>query len=196
MAKKKKKQGHYCRICGARKANEAFSGKGHAKHICKECDALPQEKKNEMQLINRIGRAGEKYPKSRQDWEVLEKYAGSTKYPQAKEFALFFLEMSGRRVPNRTGKGEKTGIEERPLLEELDGEVRLDIAAEIYEQIINYMYQREEFPDEKQKRETLDKICKVLFAGHQEVLTRNDELGMLYDKTMMEVIEDIENDEY
>jgi len=37
MAKKKKKQGHYCRICGEYKANEKFSGKGHAQHICKDC---------------------------------------------------------------------------------------------------------------------------------------------------------------
>ena len=38
MAKKKKKQqGHYCRICGNYKANEKFSGKGHAQHICKSC---------------------------------------------------------------------------------------------------------------------------------------------------------------
>ena len=37
MAKKKKKQqGHYCRICGDYKANEKFSGKGHAQHILPE----------------------------------------------------------------------------------------------------------------------------------------------------------------
>lgn len=35
--KKKKHQGHYCRKCGRYRANEKFSGKGHAKHICKEC---------------------------------------------------------------------------------------------------------------------------------------------------------------
>ena len=34
---KKKRQGHYCRICGEYKANEKFSGKGHAQHICKAC---------------------------------------------------------------------------------------------------------------------------------------------------------------
>lgn len=34
---KKKQQGHYCKICGERKANEKFSGKGHAAHICKSC---------------------------------------------------------------------------------------------------------------------------------------------------------------
>jgi len=29
--------GHYCRICGRERANEKFSGKGHADHICKDC---------------------------------------------------------------------------------------------------------------------------------------------------------------
>lgn len=49
MAKKKQKQqGHYCRICGDYKANEKFSGKGHAQHICKTCmSALRSGKKPE-----------------------------------------------------------------------------------------------------------------------------------------------------
>jgi hypothetical protein len=29
--------GHYCRICQQYKANEKFSGRGHAAHICKAC---------------------------------------------------------------------------------------------------------------------------------------------------------------
>jgi hypothetical protein len=32
-----KPRGHYCRICGQHKANEKFSGRGHAAHICKAC---------------------------------------------------------------------------------------------------------------------------------------------------------------
>ncbi len=28
---------HYCRGCGRHDANEAFSGKGHKRHICKKC---------------------------------------------------------------------------------------------------------------------------------------------------------------
>ena len=35
--KKRKLPGHYCWRCGRRRANERFSGKGHAKHICKDC---------------------------------------------------------------------------------------------------------------------------------------------------------------
>ncbi|MEG1660789.1 MAG: hypothetical protein RR304_09540 [Bacteroides sp.] len=48
MAKKKKQQGHYCRICGENKANEKFSGKGHTQHICKTCmSAMKSGKKIE-----------------------------------------------------------------------------------------------------------------------------------------------------
>lgn len=91
---KKKLPGHYCRICGERKPNESFTGKGHAKHICKVCDALPQERKNELQVINRIESAAMKYPRTRQDWELLEKYAKSNKYPEARSFAQSFLDMN------------------------------------------------------------------------------------------------------
>jgi hypothetical protein len=34
---KRNRQGHYCRICGQYKANEKFSGSGHARHVCKAC---------------------------------------------------------------------------------------------------------------------------------------------------------------
>lgn len=47
MAKKKKKQqGHYCRVCGGYKANEKFSGKGYAQHICKSCMSAMRSGKN------------------------------------------------------------------------------------------------------------------------------------------------------
>lgn len=45
---KKKRQGHYCKICGEIKANEKFSGKGHAKHICKSCQSKPADKQADM----------------------------------------------------------------------------------------------------------------------------------------------------
>jgi hypothetical protein len=46
--------GHYCRVCGERKANEKFSGTGHAAHICKACAALPVPERNALQAINKI----------------------------------------------------------------------------------------------------------------------------------------------
>ena len=72
VAKKKKQQGHYCRICSEYKANEQFSGKGHSRHICKECRSLPDDVKADMVRCNEVERAVFKCPMSRQDWELLE----------------------------------------------------------------------------------------------------------------------------
>ena len=54
MPKKKSSRphGHYCKICGEYKANEKFSGKGHAAHICKACSRLSAEEKAEAMTIN------------------------------------------------------------------------------------------------------------------------------------------------
>ena len=49
-----KKTGHYCKICGEHKANEKFSGKGHAAHICKSCAAMPLEERNQAMTLTRI----------------------------------------------------------------------------------------------------------------------------------------------
>ena len=44
-----KRHGHYCRICGNLKPNEAFSGKGHRIHVCKQCARLPKEEREEIE---------------------------------------------------------------------------------------------------------------------------------------------------
>lgn len=45
MIKKSRKKGWYCKICGQFKANEKFSAKGRAEHICKDCNRKMQEEK-------------------------------------------------------------------------------------------------------------------------------------------------------
>lgn len=50
----RKPHGHYCKICGEYKANEKFSGKGHANHICKACSKLSAAEKAEAQTITRL----------------------------------------------------------------------------------------------------------------------------------------------
>ena len=56
MAKKRARRphGHYCKICGEYKANEKFSGKGHAAHICKAWSRLSAAEKAEAMTINRL----------------------------------------------------------------------------------------------------------------------------------------------
>lgn len=52
--RKKRPHGHYCKICGEYKANEKFSGKGHAAHICKSCSSLSASEKAAAMDINRM----------------------------------------------------------------------------------------------------------------------------------------------
>ena len=52
--KSNRPHGHYCKICGEYKANEKFSGKGHAAHICKSCSKLSAAEKAEAMTINRL----------------------------------------------------------------------------------------------------------------------------------------------
>ena len=63
-----KKHGHYCKVCGEYKANEKFSGKGHAAHICKACASLPPEKQAEMTTINRLLSLPWRLSKAQIDW--------------------------------------------------------------------------------------------------------------------------------
>lgn len=49
-----KRQGHYCKVCGEYKANEKFSGKGHANHICKACAKLSVEERNREIALTRM----------------------------------------------------------------------------------------------------------------------------------------------
>ncbi len=46
--------GHYCRICGATKSNESFSGKGHRTHVCKQCARMPKDKRDSIEQEEEI----------------------------------------------------------------------------------------------------------------------------------------------
>jgi hypothetical protein len=52
--KQKSNQGHYCCVCGERKASEKFSGKGHQAHICKVCQSKTPAEQSEGMTINRL----------------------------------------------------------------------------------------------------------------------------------------------
>lgn len=47
--------GHYCWICGRYRPNEAFSGKGHRRHQCRECSRLPKGDLEAIRITDFIG---------------------------------------------------------------------------------------------------------------------------------------------
>lgn len=77
MSKKKGFRGHYCYVCGRILANERFSGKGHAKHICKMCSKLPMEVKRENADLNKIYKLARFPNLSKENRKMLTKFVAS-----------------------------------------------------------------------------------------------------------------------
>lgn len=48
--------GHFCWCCGRVRANERFSGRGHARHLCRDCRKLGPEELAYRQAVRNIER--------------------------------------------------------------------------------------------------------------------------------------------
>ena len=49
------KHGHYCHVCGRQRANEKFSSKGHATHICMDCAAEQRGRNRMLRKLQDLG---------------------------------------------------------------------------------------------------------------------------------------------
>ena len=56
MRSRKNSRGHFCWCCDRVRANERFSGRGHAHHLCKDCAKLGTEELAYRQAIRNIDR--------------------------------------------------------------------------------------------------------------------------------------------
>ena len=156
--KKKKQQGHYCRICGEYKANEKFSGKGHARHICKKCQSLPKDVQEDMVRCNEIERAAFKFPMSRQDWELLEKYAKKYKDNESGKFTQDMLDMK-RGYSDMDMEAEpddcfmeSAKAEEIPF-SELEDDIRYEVEDLLEAEINDFMVRKDYIPEESHLQE-------------------------------------------
>ena len=78
-------RGHYCKVCGQHKANERFSGKGHAAHICEECSRLtPAEQAESMTLTRLYALPVNRLSESEKKWLENRRH---DKRPEVKELA-------------------------------------------------------------------------------------------------------------
>ncbi len=51
---RRKAGGHFCWCCGRMRSNESFSGRGHARHVCKACSKLGAEEIAFRQHISHV----------------------------------------------------------------------------------------------------------------------------------------------
>jgi hypothetical protein len=110
--------GHYCRICGRRRPNEQFSGKGHKIHVCKRCQRLPKTQRRAIENRDEICHFMEQSHISKKNIARLEKLVKSQE-PEIASLAALVLEVA--RVTPYKRKRLKTLARQHPdLLRKLD----------------------------------------------------------------------------
>ena len=114
----KKRRGHFCRICGSLKLNEAFSGKGHRIHVCKKCARLPKEKLEEIEYKDEIFNYLRQSRISDKNVSRLKKLAESPN-EQVAELAGIVLEVAEIK-PYKKRKLKELARKRRDLLHKLD----------------------------------------------------------------------------
>jgi len=115
---KKKRSGHYCRICGTSRPNEKFTGKGHRDHICKECARKPKAERDEIDQTEEIFSFMSQSHISKKNVERLSVLADS-EHDKISELAGIVLEVA-KVKPYKKGRLKVLARERRDLLEKLD----------------------------------------------------------------------------
>ena len=161
--KKKKPHGHYCRICGQYKANEKFSGRGHAAHICKACHTLPIARRNELERVNKIERIAENFFISKEDINRLNQYARDKRYPEAGKYAREALDDFRLRMNEYNGNfedDETDGLAAPVTYSELDDSLKEEARSRLEELISFFIDEAGHAPEEIDGEEILPMFCE------------------------------------
>ncbi len=192
MAKKRKYSGHYCKICGERKANEKFTGKGHARHICKECQSLPDEVKADMVRCNDVMRLFGKYPFSRKDWELLEKYA--KKYAKKESGQLAQSILDDRRNSYDDEEQEPLESMDSPVpyaeLEQYSKDIIMELIAET---VSDFIWEKDTPLDETDFLKISTEVREDAKTCYGIWVLPDEELEKLIVETVNEISREIEN---
>jgi hypothetical protein len=113
-----KRCGHFCRICGSLKPNEAFSGKGYRIHVCKKCARLPKEKREEIEYKDEIFNYLHQLHISDKNVSRLRKLVVSPN-EQIAELAGIVLEVAEIK-PYKKRRLKELAMKRRDLLHKLD----------------------------------------------------------------------------
>lgn len=191
--RKKKRPGHYCKICGERKANEKFSGKGHAAHICKACQLLPAEEQADMRRIRDVERIMDRFPFTRNDWDLLEKYAKKYANKESGQFAQEILD-SRRSSPSFDDDEEE--FYEEQLFAELEPDTKEEIRIWLHEELFEYLLRYNKEPEGKHKQKITTLICKSVAESFYTRMQPDETFELFWKEVISEVKEELASEEF
>lgn len=98
---------YHCIVCNTEKSRKKFDAAGRGRHICKDCYALPKEVRSEALRVDKLHWLIPKYPKSRDDWALIEQYASHHKDKESGQIALQYLEENSSHYRAKKEKKER-----------------------------------------------------------------------------------------
>jgi hypothetical protein len=115
--KKEKPPGYYCRICGIRKPQDAFLGRGHKGRVCQDCAKVPIRERLDSRYEDEIFHFLRQAQVPERGLERL-KYLSGSKNRRVCELASLVLEVATLK-PFRKGRLKALAQERPDLLEKL-----------------------------------------------------------------------------
>ena len=115
--KKEKPPGYYCRVCGIRKPNDAFSGRGHKGRVCQDCAKVPNRERLDIRHEDEIFHFLRQAQVPERGRERL-KYLSASKNGRVCELASLVLEVATLK-PFKKGRLKALAQDRPDLLEKL-----------------------------------------------------------------------------
>jgi len=150
-----KPHGHFCYVCGEHKANEKFSGRGHANHICKACQGLPVAERNQMIALRKIDNMPFRWL-SQTEIKWLRKRMHDSR-PEVRDAAR---EAYHIKFPNYDRDLDKlTALKTPVLFSELDEKQKAEALNQLEDLIDDFFCGADYIPDDEDRDEILEELC-------------------------------------
>lgn len=109
--------GHYCRICDRERPNEAFTGRGHRNHVCKQCQRLPHDQRRKIEHLDELAHFLSQSNISAKNMQRIEGLTKSAD-PEVRDWAAAILAVA-RRFPRKRRRYVRMAREQPDLLRRL-----------------------------------------------------------------------------
>lgn len=154
---------------------------------------MPAEEQADMRHIHDVERIMDRFPFTRNDWKLLEKYA--KKYAN-KEFGQFAQEvLDSRRSHSSLDNDEEELYEEQPFAA-LEPDTKEEIRIWLHEELFEYLLRHDKEPEGKHKQKIITFICKSVAEAFYTRMQPDEIFELFWNEVISEVREELVSEEF